>query len=221
MKKVLVTGGSRGIGKAIVEKYVQNGYEVFAPSRQELNLNCIESVEKYVQAHKDVRFQILINNAGCNIINEFADFQDEDLEQMMQVNLLSPIRLIRGFIPAMKEMGFGRIVNIGSIWGVISKPGRGVYSATKHGLQGVTNTLALEVARYNILVNTVCPGQTLTELTRRNNSQEDIRKMERDIPVGRLAQPEEIANVVYFLGTEDNSYITGQQIVVDGGLSVQ
>lgn len=221
MKKVLVTGGSRGIGKAIAEKYEQNGYEVFAPSRQELDLSCLESVEAYVKKYKHENFNILVNNAGCNILNTFENLREEDITKMMQVNLISPMRLIRGFLPAMKRTNFGRIVNIGSIWGVISKPGRGVYSATKHGLQGVTNTVALEAAPYNILVNTICPGQTLTELTYKNNSFEEIKQMEKEIPLGRLAQPEEIANVVYFLGSESNSYITGQQIIVDGGLIIK
>ena len=121
----------------------------------------------------------------------------------------------------MKKKKFGRIVNIGSIWGVITKPGRSIYSATKHGIHGISSTLALELAPYNILVNTIAPGQTLTELTLRNNSPEDICKMERDIPIGRLAKPEEIAKAVFFLGNENNTYITGQQIIVDGGLTIQ
>lgn len=221
MKRILITGGSRGIGKAIAEKYKKNNDEVVIPSRSELNLLYPESVDEYVERHKNETFHVLINNAGCNLINHFENVKDEELNQMMQVNLISPIRLIRGFLPAMKGLGYGRIVNIGSIWGVISKPGRGVYSVTKHGLQGITNTLALEAAQFGILVNTVCPGQTMTELTLKNNSSEEIHKMENDIPLGRLARPEEIANVVYFLGSENNTYITGQQIIVDGGLSVQ
>ena len=121
----------------------------------------------------------------------------------------------------MKEKHFGRIVNIGSIWGVISKPGRSIYSATKHGLHGISTTLALELAPYGILVNTVAPGQTMTELTVRNNPGDAIKKMEEDRPVGRLAQPVEIAKAVLWLGSEENTYITGQQIVVDGGLTIK
>ena len=196
MKRVLITGGSRGIGRALAEKYKKEGYEVAVPSREELDLSDPKAADRYVKRHEWESFHVLIN-------------------------LLSPIRLIRGFLPAMKKLEFGRIVNIGSIWGVISKPGRGVYSATKHGLQGVTNTLALEAAPFHILVNTVCPGQTMTELTLKNNSPEEIGRMEREIPLGRLARPEEIADVVYFLGSEQNTYITGQQIIVDGGLTVQ
>ncbi len=221
MKRVLITGGSRGIGRALAEKYKKEGYEVAVPSREELDLSDPKAADRYVKRHEGESFHVLINNAGCNLIHPFERIKDDEINQMMQINLLSPIRLIRGFLPAMKKLEFGRIVNIGSIWGVISKPGRGVYSATKHGLQGVTNTLALEAAPFHILVNTVCPGQTMTELTLKNNSPEEIGRMESEIPLGRLARPEEIADVVYFLGSEQNTYITGQQIIVDGGLTVQ
>ena len=221
MKRVFITGGSRGIGRALAEKYKKEGYEVTIPSREELDLSDPKAVDTYVKRHRDESFHVLINNAGCNLIHDFEKIEEDEMNQMMQINLLSPIRLIRGFLPAMKKLEFGRIVNIGSIWGVISKPGRGVYSATKHGLHGITNTLALEAAPFHILVNTVCPGQTMTELTLKNNSPEEIRQMEREIPLGRLARPEEIADVVYFLGSEQNTYITGQQIIVDGGLTVQ
>jgi len=216
---VLVTGASRGIGKAIAEIYRESGYCVDTPSREELDLEDIDSVLLFVKEHSDSGYDIIINNAGCNLINNIENVLEENVVQMMNVNLLAPIYLLRGFVPHMKVNGFGRIVNIGSIWGAIGKPGRSIYSATKHGIHGITNTLAVELAPYNILVNTVAPGQTLTELTLKNNSEEDIRKMEMDIPVGRLAKPEEIAKVVFFLGNENNTYITGQQIIVDGGLT--
>jgi len=217
--KVLVTGGSRGIGKAVADCYRNNGYEVDAPTREELDLADVKSVDDFLR--KSTGYDIVINNAGCNIINEIQKVEDADLEQMFQVNLLSPIRLLRGLVPYMKEKKFGRIVNVGSIWGVVSKPGRSIYSATKHGVHGITNTLALELAPYNILVNTVAPGQTLTELTKKNNSPEEIKNMEKDIPLGRLAKPEEIAEVIFFVGNENNTYLTGQEIVVDGGLTVK
>lgn len=217
--KVLVTGGSRGIGKAVAECYRQNGYIVDTPPREELDLSNWDSVKRFVRDIQDNGYDIIINNAGCNLIDEIDNVEDDDLEQMFNVNLISPIRLLRGLVPYMKKNRFGRIVNVGSIWGVIGKSGRSIYSATKHGIHGVTTTLALELAPYNILVNTVAPGQTLTELTLRNNSAQELNKMKLEIPVGRLAEPEEIAKVVFWLGTEANTYITGQQIVVDGGLT--
>lgn len=219
--RVLITGASRGIGKAIADVYSGKGYFVDTPTRETLDLEDSGSVAAFVNAHKKKGYDIIINNAGCNIINHIEDVTEEDILQMMLVNLLSPISLLRGFVPYMKDNHFGRIVNIGSIWGVIAKPGRSIYSVTKHGIHGITCTLALELAPYNILVNTVAPGQTLTELTLHNNSPEDIQKMEKNIPVGRLASPDEIARLVFFLGNEENTYITGQQIVIDGGLTIE
>lgn len=222
-KRVLVTGGSRGIGKSIVELYHEHGYVVEAPGRSELDLAAPASVETFLDRVRasGIGYDIVVNDAGVNLINEIDKVKDCDLEEMLSVNLLSPIRLLRGLVPHMKEKNFGRIVNIGSIWGVISKPGRSIYSATKHGLHGISTTLALELAPYGILVNTVAPGQTMTELTVRNNPGDAIKKMEEDIPVGRLAQPVEIAKAVFWLGSEENTYITGQQIVVDGGLTIK
>ncbi len=219
--RVLVTGGSRGIGKATVDLYREHGYEVCAPTREEMDLSSPQSVTQFIEGNQDKRFLALINNAGINHINFIESMNAAEINEMLQVNLLSPLQLIKGFVPCMKQAGFGRVVNIGSIWGVISKPGRTGYSMTKHGVHGLTKTLALELAKDGILVNTVAPGQTLTELTKKNNSAEEIRQMARDIPLGRLAAPGEIAKAVYFLGTEENTYITGQELVVDGGLTIQ
>ncbi len=219
--EVLVTGGSRGIGYEIVKIYENHGYRVCAPTREELDLSVADSVESFIKTNFNRPFRIIINNAGINHIDQVENLRDKDIEEMMNVNLISPLRIIRGFVSEMKKVHFGRIVNIGSIWGVISKPGRVGYSITKHGIHGITKTLALELGREGILVNTVAPGQTLTELTKKNNTTDAIKQMEIDIPVGRLADPAEIAKAVFFLGNEDNTYITGQQLIVDGGLSIQ
>lgn len=219
MRRVLVTGGSRGIGNAIVKKFEQSGYEIFAPTRLELNLADGDSIEQFVEMHNNEYFDVIVNNAGCNDIHEITEITDDELENMMAVNLIAPIKLLRGFVKEMKRRKYGRIVNIGSIWAVVSKSGRCVYSATKNGIHGVTNTLAIELAQYNILVNTVCPGFTLTELTRKNNSVEQITEICKDIPMGRMAEPKEIAEIVYFLCSEANTYMTGQKITVDGGFS--
>ena len=219
--EVLVTGGSRGIGHEIVRIYQEAGYKVCAPTRKELDLSNPKSVDKFISNNETRDFLIIVNNAGVNYINLIEDVVDSEMYDMMNINLISPMRLIRAFVPMMKKAHFGRIVNIGSIWGVISKPGRIGYSVTKHGIQGITKTLALELWKDGILVNTVSPGQTLTELTRKNNSSDAIKQMEIDIPVGRLADPSEIAKAVFFLGNEENTYITGHNLVVDGGLSIQ
>ena len=159
--------------------------------------------------------------AGINEIDSITDISESDLQRMVQINLMAPIRLIRGIVPNMIQQKYGRIVNIGSIWGLAGKPGRTVYAATKHGIHGITQTLAVELAPYNILVNTVCPGFTLTELTRKNNSEKQIAEISEFIPLGRMATPEEQAKVVCFLAGETNTYITGQQLAVDGGYTAK
>ena len=217
MRKVLITGGSRGIGAATAEQFRREGYEVFAPPRSELDLSNVSSIEHYLDANREVTFDVLVNDAGLNEIHPVEEITEEELNQMVNVNLLAPLRLIRGIVPNMKKQLYGRIVNIGSIWGLAGKPGRTVYAATKHGIHGITQTLAVELAPYNILINTVCPGFTLTELTYKNNTAEQIREISAYIPMGRMAKPEEQARVICYLAGEGNTYITGQQIAVDGG----
>lgn len=219
MKKAFVTGASKGIGQAVARFLAAEGYEITAPSHRELDLSSIQSVEKFISKNSDITFDVIVNNAGVNDINDIDSITDREIETMMNVNLISPLMLLRGFIPQMKAAGYGRIVNIGSIWGVVSKPGRTVYSATKHGIHGITKTLAVELAEYNILVNTIAPGFTLTELTKKNNSPEQIRDISQEIPIKRMAQPEEIAQAVCWLAGERNTYITGQLIAVDGGFT--
>lgn len=124
-------------------------------------------MNKFIENNKDIKIDIIINNAGINEINFIENITDDEIDKMITVNLIAPMKLIRNFVPKMKMNRFGRIINIGSIWAVVSKEGRCVYSATKNGIHGVTNTLAVELAPYNILVNTVCPGFTLTELTKK------------------------------------------------------
>jgi len=221
MRTVLITGGSRGIGKAICERFGEAGYRVAAPAREEMDLSSSVSVEAYLNANRDLAPDVIVNNAGINDIHNIEEITDDEIERAMAVNLTSPIRILRALSGGMKRRGYGRIVNIGSIWAVVSKAGRCTYAATKNGIHGVTNTLAVELAPYGILVNTVCPGFTATELTRQNNTPEQIAVIEQEIPLGRLAQPREIAELVYFLGSEQNTYITGQKITADGGFTVR
>ena len=220
MKRIaLVTGGSKGIGKAVCEKLEALGYVVAAPAHCELDLSSSESVKAFLELHKNDVYDVIINNAGINDINDIEMVTDEEIERAMQINLVSPLKILRKFVPAMKEKRYGRIVNIGSIWGIVSKRGRVVYSMTKHGIHGITKTLAVELAEYNILVNTICPGYTLTELTYKNNSEEQIRNIEKDIPIQRMARPDEIADAIIYFAQYRNTYITGQLIAVDGGFT--
>jgi 3-oxoacyl-[acyl-carrier protein] reductase len=218
MKKrtVLVTGAARGIGKAISEKFAQAGYEVLAPSRTELDLSSDASVDNYLKRLEGL-VDVIINNAGINRLGELSEAKDNDIEDTLRIDLISPLRLIRGIIPAMANQGYGRIVNISSIWGEVSKPGRGVYSIAKSGLNALTRSLAVELANNNILVNSVSPGFVDTELTRQNNTPQQIETIRAQIPLGRLAGVKEIAEIVFFLGSDLNTYITGQNVIIDGG----
>lgn len=219
--RALITGGSRGIGRATVKLFEQHGYEVLAPSRAELDLSSSDSVEAFIDVHQDESIDTIVNNAGINDLALIERADDEMIARMLDINLVSPIRLLRGFAPTLRCSKAGRVVNIGSIWAAVSKPGRGLYSAAKQGMHGITNALALELAADGVLVNTVCPGFTATELTTQNNTPEQIAVIEQDIPLGRMARPEEIAAAVYWLGSVENSYITGQKILVDGGFTVR
>jgi 3-oxoacyl-[acyl-carrier protein] reductase len=120
----------------------------------------------------------------------------------------------------MKKNNYGRIVNVSSIWGSITKKGRTSYSVSKNGIIGLTRSLAVEGADSNVIVNSISPGFTETELTRRSLSDSDILDIEKTIPIGRMADPNEISNVSLFLLSECNSYMTGQNIIVDGGFSI-
>lgn len=215
-KIALVTGASQGIGQAIAQRLRQEEIEVIAPPMEEMDLLDDRSIDKYLASLKKP-IDILVNNAGINILGSGLEVSDETIKQMMQINLVAPLRLVRAIAPGMVERKYGRIVNISSIWGTITKPRRVTYSMTKSGLNGLTRTLAVELAPDNVLVNAVAPGYVHTELTRQNNSPEEIEKIKNTIPLGRLAEPNEIAEVVAFLCSAKNTYITGQVIVTDGG----
>lgn len=215
-KKVLLTGGSRGIGKAIFEE-LKNEFDVVIPSKEELDLSSLKSIENYFTMNN--KFDILINNAGINIIKEIDDILDEDIQNINQINLVAPLKLIQNVVKNMKKNNSGKIVNISSIWGVKSKEKRTLYSGTKFGIIGQTKALARELGVHNILINAVCPGFTATDLTMESLSQSELNDIQKEIPLQRLATPKEIAKSVRFLISDDNSYITGQTLIVDGGFT--
>ncbi|MBD2115583.1 MULTISPECIES: SDR family NAD(P)-dependent oxidoreductase [Microcystis] len=217
--KALITGGSRGLGAAMASLLEDQGVEVIAPTRDVLDLSRMESIAAYIASEQGKGFDIIINNAGINLLNELTHVKDEDWQIMLQVNLTAPMALIRGFSPYMKAQKWGRIVNISSIFSLVTRENRSAYSATKAGLNGLTRTAAVELAPYGILVNAVCPGYVETELTFVNNSPEQLAAITATIPLQRLAQPHEIAKLVSFLCSEENTYLTGQTLVIDGGFT--
>jgi 3-oxoacyl-[acyl-carrier protein] reductase len=207
--RILITGGSRGIGSDICEIFKKYGHEVIAPTREELDLS---------QPFSFIpdKIDILINNAGINIIDSI--FEGENYEEMMTVNYFSPLRLFKLCLPHMKKQNYGRVVNIGSVWVDYAKPGRSSYSASKNALHSLTKAITAEYGTYNILANTVSPGFFITDMTFENNTEEDLKDLRSKIPLGRLGYTNEVADLVYYLSV-GNSYISGQNIVIDGGYS--
>lgn len=214
----LVTGASRGIGAAIAEALSNAGLFVLAPTRASMDLRSDASIGAYLHALTEP-VHMLVNAAGINPISPLAEISDHDLQATLQTNLLAPFRLARAIAPGMIRGRFGRIVNVSSIWSLVAREGRTSYSMSKTALNGLTRSLAFELAPFNILVNAVAPGYVLTDLTRQNNTEAELRDICDAIPLRRLAQPSEIADVVAFLCSPRNTYITGQTIVVDGGFT--
>jgi len=214
MKKILVTGGSRGIGRAI-SMLLKKEWIVVTPSRNEMDLSAVSSIDRYFEGNND--FDAIVNNAGINIIKNISDISMDDISLINKINLEAPLRIVQHCIPHMKKKRFGRIVNISSIWGVRSKEMRTLYSATKFGLIGQTKALARELGEYGILINSVCPGFTNTKLTAQSLTSQQLADLENEIPLHRLAAPDEIAHFVDFLVSNKNTYITGQALTIDGG----
>ncbi|OIP96507.1 short-chain dehydrogenase [Candidatus Wirthbacteria bacterium CG2_30_54_11] len=221
VRTALITGASRGIGKAIREAFEASGIAVLAPGRTEMDLSDARSIAAYLDSLGSRQIDILINNAGINPLGGISEITDEDIRSTIAVNLEAPLFLMRTLVPRMEKNGWGRVVNISSIWSEVSKPRRIVYSSTKAGLSAATRTIAVEVASHGVLVNAVAPGYTNTELTRQNNPPDVLAAIEQTIPQGRLAEPREIAELVLFLCSDRNSYITGQTIFIDGGFTCQ
>lgn len=236
-KKAIVTGGTRGIGKAIADVLLKAGaFVIITGTIQDdidrLNNDSDRSKTLYIQLdmldRESINFflkqviamekiDILINNAGINKIAINTETNEDDYDLLNNVNLKAPYLITREVSRLMIKHKYGRIVNITSIWSTITRPGRSLYTLTKWGIVGLTKTLSVELAPYNILVNAIGPGFTRTELTEKTNSSEEIEKITAMIPIQRMAEPYEIANLALFLCSDLNSYLTGQNIIIDGG----
>ena len=231
---ILVTGATRGIGKAIAEANIMKGTQIFASGRNEELLKCyenycacdlatVEGMQQLGDYILENKIDVLINNAGEYLYTPVLEgFDIEKIEHIVKVNLEAPLYLISKAAPYMKEKGFGRIINIGSISGVMGEANASLYSATKAGLIGATKALALELAEYGITVNTINPGWVDTELG--NSSCEDSEFSKEEIieciPQKRFVAPAEIAGMVKYLISEEAKGVTGQSINLCAGLSV-
>lgn len=227
----VVTGATRGIGRAIAERLLKDGIEVIVTgTKKEADfpkgavyfpvdfLNDSET-NAFIEYLKEASVDILINNAGINKIDQFENIEISDFNNIQKINLKTPFLLCQAVIPNMKKNGWGRIVNITSIWGKVSKEYRSSYSSSKFGLDGMTISLASEVASMGILANSVGPGFIDTDLTREVLGEKDVEEIKSLIPIRRLGKPSEIASFVSWLVSDENSYISGQNIMIDGGFS--
>lgn len=238
-KTVLVTGASRGIGKAIAVKYAKKGCNVA--------VNCIHSEERLAQTRREIEsyqteclaflgdmgnpadcqalfkkirkqfggVDVLVNNAGISYIGLLQDMTSDDWDRIVRTNLTSVFNCCRLAIPYMVEKKCGKIINISSVWGVAGASCEVAYSATKGGINAFTKALAKELAPSGIQVNAIACGAIDTEMNQWMEEDELIALVE-DIPAGRLGSAEEVADLVYHLGYK-NAYLTGQVIGLDGG----
>lgn len=236
-KTAIVTGATRGIGAAISRELLAHGCNVIITGTSErceskgknansrylqLDFLDIKSIKKFIDLiNKMARIDILINNAGINKIEPIYEINDENWKKILQVNLTGPMCLSKEISRKMVKKHRGKILNISSIFGTIAREKRDSYSASKAGLLGLTRAMALDLAPYGILVNALCPGYTDTKLTRTVLSKNEIFELSKQIPLGRLAKVEEIAKAAVFLCSDDNTYITGQTITIDGGISIK
>ena len=240
-KVALITGATRGIGKQIALELASQGYNIalnYRKQNEELealkkeienkNVKCLavygdvsnyEDVEKFVKEiiKEFGKIDVLVNNAGITKDMLLMRMKKEDFESVIDVNLIGTFNVTKNVIPYMMKARNGKIVNISSVVGISGNAGQTNYSASKAGIIGFTKSLAKEVASRNINVNAIAPGFIKTDMTDvlKDEIKEEISKT---IPLKRMGEAKDVANLVKFLVSEESSYITGQVINVDGGM---
>lgn len=237
-RTILITGSSRGIGKATAELAHKSGYKVILHGKtdsKELNqvqasLSGSEKIVFNVVDEKSVKSEIqkllkkiktidtVVNCAGATNSRKFLELSDEDWRDAFEINVLGTVHVCKSILPIMQKAGKGRVVNIASVRGYGITSGRAAYSASKAGIINLTAVLAREFAP-DILVNAVAPGFTETDMSKTWN--ERVWQQVNSALLGRIAQPEEIAEAILFLGGPKNTFITGQTLLVDGGFSLK
>ena len=216
----LITGGTRGIGLGIAEALRATNWKVIATGRSDFDLENKESVSSWLSSNSDLNPYLLVCNAGINLPKSIDAQSEEEFLRINQANYFSNVLLIKSMIPRMVKNAEGRVVFISSAYALKSKEGRSAYSAAKSAMEAFIRTCAVEYSKQNILFNSIAPGFIKTDLTLANNNAPQIKELTERIPLGRLGQPAEIAELVKFLGSPSNTYITGQTINIDGGFSL-
>ncbi|WP_026523818.1 SDR family NAD(P)-dependent oxidoreductase [Butyrivibrio sp. MB2005] len=218
-RKVFLTGASRGIGKSIKDTFEELGATVIAPTHAEMDLTNNGSIDAYFNDNAEVLKNIdtYVHCAGRNILSGIDEITEDVFEEVFQVNFFSAARISQKLVTGMKDKQFGRIVFISSLYGAVSRERRIAYSSSKHALSGLMKTMTLELAPFGIMVNSVAPGYVMTEMTKKNLSDDEIESIKQNIPTGRFQDTKEIADAVAFLCSENNKSITGQFLAVDGG----
>ena len=245
-KRALITGATKGIGRAIAEEFLSLGAEILIVARNEKEVNdavaewqkqgykafgCIADVakgedrQKVMATVKDVfgdRLDILVNNVGTNIRKQLVDYQEDEYRHIFEVNLFSVVEMCRLCYPFLKNGVGANVVNVASVAGFLDVLSGPPYGMTKAAEIQLTRHLAVEWASVGIRVNAVSPWYTATPLTVPVlTNPERLEQIIKRTPLSRVAEPEEMASVVAFLAMDKASYITGQNISVDGGMSVK
>ena len=234
MKTALVTGASRGIGKAIALELKKQGFSVIGTATSDtgaklltdqgiegyvLDLNSIESINNFwetLETNNKI-ISVLINNAGITRDNIVLRMSDEEWSDIMNVHLYGTFQLCKRSLKMMLKNKWGRIINISSASASIGNRGQSNYAAAKAGVEAFTKSLAKEVGKRDITINSVAPGFISTDMTAQNDGV-NTEYLVKEIPLGRFGEPEEVAELVNFLCSESASYITGQTIHINGGL---
>ena len=235
MKKVLITGSTQGIGKALAAAFVKNGYEVIVHCSKDMEK--AERIRQEIGAHQAVVCDLsnmdevsglyaktgavdcLILNASVQYKELWHEITDETFDKQFDVNVKSTLKLIQAYYPAMKEKGFGRIVTIGSVNQYRNHPELSLYSATKCAVMKLVQVIAKQVAPFGVTVNNVAPGAIATPRNESVYNDDEQRKaVEAVIPMGRFGMPEDCVGAVLMLCSEQGAYITGTDIVIDGGM---